>query len=121
VSFTEARASNGLRIVMAEDHLLPVVGVSVAYQVGSRDDTPGRTGIAHFFEHMMFQGSTNVGKTEHIRRIEEAGGQMNGFTSFEVTVYFEQVPANQLELAHWLESERMGGLLAALNQETLDN
>jgi len=112
---------NGLRVVFSEDHALPVVAVNLWYNVGSRNERPGRTGFAHLFEHMMFQGSQNVPNTEHIAHIERVGGSMNGSTWLDRTNYFETVPAHQLELALWLESDRMGFLLPAMTQEKLDN
>lgn len=121
VSFTDERLENGLRLILAEDHLVPVVAVNLWYAVGSRHEPPGRTGFAHLFEHIMFQGSAHVGKAEHIALIQAAGGTMNGTTWLDRTNYFETVPAHQLELALWLEADRMGTLLEALSQETLDN
>jgi len=110
---------NGLRIVLNTDASIPVVSVAVYYDVGSRNEREGRTGFAHLFEHMMFQGSENVGKAEHFQLIMKAGGTMNGTTSSERTNYFETLPANQLPLALWLESDRMRTL--AVTQTNLDN
>jgi predicted Zn-dependent peptidase len=112
---------NGLRVVISEDHLAPVVAVNIWYDVGSRHETPGRTGFAHLFEHLMFQGSRNVGRTDHFGLISEAGGTLNGTTWCDRTNYYETVPANHLETALWLEADRMGGLLDALDQDNLDN
>jgi zinc protease len=112
---------NGLRVILSEDHRQPVVSVNLWYNVGSRNERTGRTGFAHLFEHMMFQGSQNVPDTEHIAHIERAGGSMNGSTWLDRTNYFQTLPANRLELALWLESDRMGFLLPALTQEKLDN
>ena len=112
---------NGLRVILSEDHRQPVVAVNLWYDVGSRNEREGRTGFAHLFEHMMFQGSENVPDTEHIAHIERVGGAMNGSTWLDRTNYFETVPANRLELALWLESDRMGFLLPAMTQEKLDN
>jgi zinc protease len=112
---------NGLRVVLSEDHIQPVVAVNLWYDVGSRNERVGRTGFAHLFEHMMFQGSENVPDTQHIAHIERIGGSMNGSTWLDRTNYFETVPANRLELALWLESDRMGFFLPALTQEKLDN
>jgi zinc protease len=112
---------NGLKVVFSEDHSLPVVAVNLWYNVGSRNEREGRTGFAHLFEHMMFQGSANVPDTEHIAHIERVGGSMNGSTWLDRTNYFQTVPAHQLELAFWLESDRMGFLLPAMTQEKLDN
>jgi predicted Zn-dependent peptidase len=121
VAFTDERLPNGLRLIIAEDHLAPVVAVNIWYAVGSKHEEPGRTGFAHLFEHVMFQGSRNVGKAEHIALIQAAGGTMNGTTWLDRTNYFETVPSHQLELALWLEADRMGTLLDALSQENLDN
>ncbi len=121
VSFTDARLPNGLRLIVSEDHLVPVVAVNVWYDVGSKHEQPGKTGFAHLFEHVMFQGSRHVGKAEHIALVQAAGGTMNGTTWLDRTNYFETVPSHQLELALWLEADRMGTLLDALSQENLDN
>jgi predicted Zn-dependent peptidase len=110
---------NGLRVVLNYDPAIPVVALAVYYDVGSRNEREGRTGFAHLFEHMMFQGSENVGKAGHFQHIMKAGGTMNGTTSSERTNYFETLPANQLPLALWLESDRMRTL--AVTQENLDN
>jgi Predicted Zn-dependent peptidases len=110
---------NGLRVVLNPDDSVPVVSVAVYYDVGSRNEREGRTGFAHLFEHMMFQGSENVPKAGHFQYIMKAGGTMNGTTSSERTNYFETLPANQLPLALWLESDRMRSL--AVTQENLDN
>src|SRR5690348_2221951 len=110
---------NGLRVVLNRDMAVPVVAVAVYYDVGSRNEREGRTGFAHLFEHMMFQGSENVPKAGHFQFIMKAGGTMNGTTSSERTNYFETLPANQLPLALWLESDRMRSL--DVTQENLDN
>ena len=110
---------NGLRVILNPDNSIPVVSVAVYYDVGSRNEREGRTGFAHLFEHMMFQGSENIGKTEHFQYIMKAGGTMNGTTSSERTNYYQTLPANQLPLALWLESDRMRSL--AVTQENLDN
>src|SRR5215207_2586777 len=110
---------NGLRVVLSEDHSVPVVSVAVYYDVGSRNEREGRTGFAHLFEHMMFQGSENVPKAGHFQYIFKNGGTMNGTTSSERTNYFETLPASQLPLALWLESDRMRSL--KVTQENLDN
>jgi zinc protease len=112
---------NGLRVILSEDRSQPVVAVNLWYNVGSRNERTGRTGFAHLFEHMMFQGSQNVPDTQHIAHIERVGGSMNGSTWLDRTNYFETVPSNRLELALWLESDRMGFLLPAMTQEKLDN
>ncbi len=112
---------NGLRVVVAPDHLVPAVAVEVWYDVGSRHEEPGRTGFAHLFEHLMFQGSRNVDGTGHFAAIQSVGGTLNGTTSFDRTNYFETVPTRAFELALWLEADRMGTLLDALDQPNLDN
>ncbi|MEA2578256.1 MAG: zinc protease [Chloroflexota bacterium] len=121
VSFTDERLANGLRLIVAEDHLAPVVAVNVWYNVGSKHEQPGKTGFAHLFEHVMFQGSKHVAKAEHIALVQAAGGTMNGTTWLDRTNYFETLPSNQLDLALWLEADRMATLLEALSQENLDN
>jgi predicted Zn-dependent peptidase len=117
--FKETTLKNGLRVITVEDHNAPVIAVSVTYNVGSRNEKAGRTGFAHLFEHMMFQGSENVGKSEHFILINNNGGTMNGTTNQDRTNYFEALPANQLELALFLESDRMRSL--AVNLENLNN
>jgi predicted Zn-dependent peptidase len=121
VAFSESRLPNGLRLIISEDHLAPVAAVNVWYAVGSKHEQPGKTGFAHLFEHVMFQGSAHVGKAEHIGLVQAAGGTMNGTTWLDRTNYFETMPSHQLELALWLEADRMGTLLDALSQENLDN
>jgi predicted Zn-dependent peptidase len=112
---------NGLRVVLSADHSLPVVTVNFWYDVGSRNERPGRTGLAHLFEHMMFQGSQNVTDTQHIQLVERVGGSINATTWLDRTNYFTTVPASHLELALWLDSDRMGFFLPALTQEKFDN
>ncbi|MEO7231064.1 MAG: pitrilysin family protein [Candidatus Limnocylindrales bacterium] len=121
IEFTDERLANGLRLIIAEDHSAPVVAVNLWYAVGSKHETPGKTGFAHLFEHVMFQGSAHVAKAEHFGLIQAAGGTMNGTTWLDRTNYFETVPSHQLELVLWLEADRMGTLLDALSQENLDN
>ncbi len=111
--------ANGLRVILCEDHAVPVVSVAIYYDVGSRNEKEGRTGFAHLFEHMMFQGSENVPKAAHFQYIFNSGGTMNGTTSTERTNYFETLPASHLPLALWLESDRMRSL--KVTQENLDN
>ena len=111
--------ANGLRIILCEDHAIPVVSVALYYDVGSRNERIGRTGFAHLFEHMMFQGSENVPKAAHFQYIFNAGGTMNGTTSTERTNYYETLPASHFPLALWLESDRMRSL--KVTQENLDN
>jgi len=115
----EFKLSNGLRVVLSPDRAIPVVSIAVYYDVGSRNEKEGRTGFAHLFEHMMFQGSENVPKAAHFQYIFNAGGTMNGTTSTERTNYFETLPSNYLPLAFWLESDRMRSL--KVTQENLDN
>src|SRR4051794_38200290 len=110
---------NGLRVVLSRDTAMPVVSVVVYYDVGSRNERLGRTGFAHLFEHMMFQGSENVPKAGHFQYVFNNGGTMNGTTSTERTNYFETLPSSQLPLALWLESDRMRSL--KVTQENLDN
>jgi zinc protease len=113
--------NNGLEVVLYQDKSLPIVSVNLWYKVGSANEVDGKTGFAHLFEHMMFQGSQNVPKEKHFKYIEEVGGNLNGSTSLDRTNYYETLPSNSLELALWLESDRMGFLLEALTQEKLDN
>jgi len=113
------KLDNGLRVVFSVDHSAPVFGIAVTYDVGSRNERKGRTGFAHLFEHMMFQGSENVGKGEHFILILNNGGGMNGTTNEDRTNYFEQLPANQLDLALYLEADRMRAL--AVNEANLQN
>jgi predicted Zn-dependent peptidase len=119
VALTDVRLDNGLRVILVEDHSAPVVSLCVTYNVGSRNERPGRTGFAHLFEHMMFQGSENVGKGEHFLLIFNTGGTMNGTTNEERTNYFQTVPANQLDLVLFLEADRMRSL--DVSQQNLDN
>ena len=119
VDFTESTLKNGLRVIYVEDHSAPVIALSITYNVGSRDERQGRTGFAHLFEHMMFKGSENVGSGEHFLLVFNNGGNMNGTTNEDRTNYFEILPANQLDLALFLESDRMKSL--AITKENLDN
>ena len=102
VVFTDTKLKNGLRVIVAEDHVAPVFSIAVSYNVGSRDERRGRTGFAHLFEHMMFKGSENVGAGEHFMLVFNNGGSMNGTTNKDRTLYFETMPANQLDLALFL-------------------
>ncbi|HSC25904.1 MAG TPA: pitrilysin family protein [Vicinamibacterales bacterium] len=110
IEFTDTKLKNGLRVIISEDHSAPVFAVSVTYNVGSRDERKGRTGFAHLFEHMMFKGSENVGAGEHPHLIFANGGSMNGTTNKDRTLYYEILPANQLDLALFLEADRMRSL-----------
>jgi zinc protease len=111
---------NGLFVTLSEDHTAPIVAVNLWYNVGSAHERPGRTGFAHLFEHMLFQGSAHVEANEHFELVQRAGGTLNGSTWLERTNYFETVPSNQLAIALWLEADRMGYLLPAMTQEKLD-
>ncbi len=119
VNFKETTLKNGLRVITVEDRSAPVIAISVTYNVGSRDERQGRTGFAHLFEHMMFKGSENVGSGEHFMLVFNNGGTMNGTTNEDRTNYFEALPANQLDLALFLEADRMKSL--AITKDNLDN
>jgi len=121
VKYEKFKLDNGLDVVLYQNKNLPLAAVNLWYKTGSANEKEGKTGFAHLFEHMMFQGSQNVPKEMHFRYIQEAGGSLNGSTSIDRTNYFETVPSNYLEMALWLESDRMGFLLPALTQEKLDN
>ncbi|HEX6589738.1 MAG TPA: pitrilysin family protein [Longimicrobiales bacterium] len=121
IPFERYRLDNGLRVILSRDTAAPVVGVNLWYNVGSRNERPGRTGFAHLFEHMMFQGSANVPESQHFAHIEKAGGSLNGSTWLDRTNYYETLPSHFLELALWLEADRMGWLLPAMTQDKLDN
>jgi zinc protease len=120
IPYKKYQLENGLTIVLHEDHSDPLVHVDVTYHVGSAREELGKSGFAHFFEHMMFQGSQNVDDEEHIRIITEAGGNMNGTTNTDRTNYYATVPANQLEKILWLEADRMGFLLDSVTQEKFE-
>ena len=119
VDFKETTLKNGLRVITVEDHSAPVIALSITYNVGSRNERPGRTGFAHLFEHMMFKGSENVGSGEYYMLIFNNGGNMNGTTNEDRTNYFAVLPANQLDMALFLEADRMKSL--AITKENLDN
>jgi zinc protease len=119
IQFTDTKLKNGLRVIISEDHAAPVFAVAVNYNVGSRDERKGRTGFAHLFEHMMFKGSENVGALEHPHLIYSNGGSMNGTTNKDRTLYFEILPANQLDLVLFLEADRMRSL--EITKANLDN
>jgi len=114
------RLDNGLFVTLSQDTTAPIVAVNLWYHVGSANERTGRTGFAHLFEHMLFQGSEHVGANEHFELVQRAGGTLNGSTWLERTNYFETVPSNQLALALWLEADRMGALLPAMTQKKLD-
>jgi zinc protease len=107
ITFTEYTMPNGLHVILQEDHSTPIVAVSVMYHVGSKNEDPERTGFAHFFEHLLFEGSDNIKRGEYMKFIQAAGGQLNANTTQDRTFYYEVLPSNQLELALWMESERM--------------
>src|SRR6476620_12335631 len=125
ISYVQDSLPNGLHVIYSIDHSTPVVAVEVMYNVGSKSERVGKTGFAHLFEHMMFKGSRDVADGAHWALLENAGGRagadINGTTSWDRTNYFEQVPSNQLDLALWLEADRMGTLTETLTKEKLDN
>ena len=118
IAFTEFDLDNGLHVIVHEDHGTPIVAVSVMYHVGSKDERPDRRGFAHFFEHLLFEGSANIGRGEFSKHVEKAGGVLNANTNGDRTYYYEVLPSNQLELGLWLESERM--LHARVDQKGID-
>ncbi len=107
IKFTEYDLPNGLHVVLHEDHTTPIVAVSVMYHVGSKNEDPQRTGFAHFFEHLLFEGSENIKRGEFMKLVQSNGGVLNANTSQDRTYYFEELPSNQLELGLWMEAERM--------------
>src|SRR3954469_21074384 len=119
VTYRETKLKNGLRVIVAEDHNAPVYSIAISYNVGSRDERKGRTGFAHLFEHMMFKGSENVGNGEHFTLVFNNGGNMNGTTNKDRTLYYETLPSNQLDLGLFLEADRMKSLV--INKDNLDN
>ena len=121
IPYKKYKLANGLEIILYANNSLPFTAVNLWYRAGSANEIAGKTGLAHLFEHMMFQGSKNVAKEMHFKYIQEAGGSLNASTSFDRTNYFEKLPANELELALWLESDRMGYFLDALDQTKLEN
>ncbi|MCH8318522.1 MAG: insulinase family protein, partial [Bacteroidetes bacterium] len=120
ISYEKWQLPNGLTLIMHEDHSDPIALVWITYHVGSAREVPGKSGFAHFFEHMMFQGSKNVADDEHFKIVSESGGENNGFTTDDMTVYFEMLPSNQLEIGLWLEADRMGLLLDSLTKEKFE-
>lgn len=120
IEFEQYYLPNGLRVILHQDRKVPVVAINIWYHVGSRDERKGKTGLAHLFEHMMFQGSAHVPPDMHFKLIQSAGGTLNGSTFFDRTNYFEMLPSHYLEMGLWLEADRMGYLLPALNQEKFD-
>ena len=119
ITYDTFALANGLRVIYSEDHSTPIVSVDVWYNTGSRNERPGRSGFAHLFEHMMFQGSAHVRKSEHLQLVERAGGSVNGSTTEERTNFYETVPSNRLNLALWLEADRMRSL--AITQDNFEN
>jgi zinc protease len=120
-SIEQFKLDNALDVILYRDNELPIVSVNIWYRVGSASEVKGKTGLTHLFEHMMFQGSKNVPKGEHFRLIQEAGGMSNASTNFDRTNYYEKVPSNFVDLALWLESDRMGYFVDTLTQEKLSN
>ena len=122
IKYEKYKLKNGLEVILSENHRLPLVAVDIWYHVGPANEREGRTGFAHLFEHMMFQGSGHVDANEHFRQLEAAGASdINGTTDFDRTNYFETMPSNKLETALWLESDRMGWLLDKLDEKKLAN
>src|SRR6516164_719314 len=122
IKFERYELANGLEVILSEDHRLPILSVNLWYHVGAVNEAAGRTGFAHLFEHMMFEGSKHVPGNSHFRYLEAAGASdINGTTEFDRTNYYETIPSNQLELALWLESDRMGFLPDNLDQANLSN
>ncbi len=119
IKFEEYTLDNGLHVILHEDHSTPIVAVTVLYEVGSKDEEKGKTGYAHFFEHLMFEESKNIGRDEYAKIVQSVGGTINANTSNDRTFYYEVLPSNQLELGLWMESERM--LNAVINQDGVDN
>src|SRR5207248_4213716 len=119
IPFEKYTLKNGMRVILSEDHSAPVVTVYMLYNVGSRSEEKGRTGFAHLFEHMMFQGSANAPKGVHFKTVESNGGSLNGSTHPDYTDYFEALPSNKLAVGLWLESDRMRSL--AITPENLAN
>jgi zinc protease len=121
IPFTKYQLDNGLTVILHPDNSDPLVHVDITYHVGSGREEPGKSGFAHFFEHMMFQGSENVADEQHFGLITESGGTLNGSTNTDRTNYYETVPSNQLERMLWLESDRMGFFLDAVTKEKFEN
>ena len=119
IAYEDYRLDNGLRVILVQDHSVPIVTIDIWYNVGSANERSGRSGFAHLFEHMMFQGSANVGKAEHGQLVNRAGGTDNGTTNSDRTAYFETLPANRLNLGLWLEADRMRSL--AITEENFEN
>lgn len=121
IDFEKYQLDNGLQVVLHEDHSDPIVSVAILFHVGSNREVPGRTGFAHFFEHMLFQNSENVGKGNFFRKIEELGGTLNGGTWQDGTIYYEVFPKDALEKVLWMESDRMGYMINTVTVPVLEN
>ena len=121
IPYEKYKLPNGLTIILHEDHSDPIVHVDVTYHVGSSRETPGKSGFAHFFEHMLFQKSDHVAEDEFFNILQEVGGRVNGNTEYDRTKYFETVPSNYLETALWLEADRMGFLLDSVTKTSFEN
>jgi len=121
IDYEKYQLDNGLNIILHEDKSDPIVGVAIQYHVGSNRETPGRTGFAHLFEHMLFQESQHVAQDQFFKKIQNVGGTLNGGTNKDGTVYYEIVPKNALETVLWLESDRMGWLLSTITQTAFMN
>lgn len=121
LEYKEYYLANGLRVILHKDTSTPIAAVNIWYHVGSWNEKPGKTGFAHLFEHMMFEGSAHVGSSMHFRLLQSIGSSVNGSTSFNRTNYYETVPSHHLEMALWMEADRMGWLLPAMTQEKLSN
>ncbi|MFA5404179.1 MAG: pitrilysin family protein [Ignavibacteria bacterium] len=119
IDFVEFKLGNGLQCILHRDTLKPIVNITVGYKVGSRDETPGKRGVAHLFEHLMFQGSKNIKKGKHFDFVQQAGGSCNAFTNQDLTVYYENLPSNHLATGLWLEADRMNEI--DLSEENLSN
>jgi len=121
IDYEKYELDNGLTVILHEDKSDPIVGVAIQYHVGSNRETPGRTGFAHLFEHMLFQESQHVGQDQFFKKIQNAGGTLNGGTNKDGTVYYEVVPNNALETVLWMEADRMGWLLSTVTQAAFEN
>jgi len=121
IDYDSYQLDNGLEVILHEDKSDPIVAVAIVYHVGSNREVKGQTGFAHLFEHIMFQESQHVGQDQFFRKIQGAGGTLNGFTNFDATCYYEVVPKNSLEMVLWMESDRMGFLLSTVTQAAFEN
>ena len=121
IDYDSYTLSNGLEVILHEDNSDPIVAVAIVYHVGSNRETKGRTGFAHLFEHILFQESQHVGQDQFFKKIQGAGGTLNGFTNFDATCYYEVVPNKALEMVLWMESDRMGFLLSTVTQAAFEN